>query len=311
MTSETSAINYEPTIADALPVDLPWQGAWKNWTFWFGPLVSLAILGATVLAIGRFDTEPVLSMLPTSPGFWLLFAFSYLLTPMSEYVIFRRLWALPAEGIGALMRKRLSNELLLGYLGEVYFYSWARQHGSVTNTPFGAIKDVAILSALAGNLVTLLLLVPALPLFARYSDMMDTHLLFWSVLIVGFTSLVALVARRKLFSLPESERRFVLKVHLARVVGNLALSAVLWHIALPNVELGWWFLLVTLRQLISRLPLIPNKDVVFAGLAVLFIGRNVEISSLMALMAGLILACHLATGLYFGASDLVRRVRKL
>lgn len=230
---------------------------------------------------------------------------------MSEYWIFRRLWALPVDGLGALMRKRVSNELLLGYLGEVYFYSWARQHGSVTNAPFGAIKDVAILSALAGNLVTLFLLVPALPVLARTGGMMDTRLLTWSVLIVGATSVAALMARKRLFSLPPAERRFVLKVHLARVVGNLALSALLWHLVLPNVQLVWWFLLVTLRQLLSRLPLLPNKDVAFAGLAVLLIGPHVAIASLLALMAGLILAFHLGTGLVFGAGDLVRRVRGL
>jgi len=315
VTSETTAIAYDPSLApslaEALPADLPWQGAWRNWTFWFGPLVSVAILGATAIAIGQYDATPVLAMLPTSPTFWLLFLFSYMLTPLTEFWIFRRLWALPMEGMGALMRKRLSNELLLGYLGEVYFYSWARQHGSVTNTPFGAIKDVAILSALAGNLVTLFLLVPALPLLARTGGMMDTQLLTWSVLIVGGTSAVALFARKRLFSLPPAERGFVLKVHLARVVGNLALSALLWHLVLPDVQLSWWFLLVTLRQLLSRLPLLPNKDVVFAGLAVLLIGPHVAIASLMALMAALILAFHLGTGLIFGVGDLVRRVRKL
>jgi len=315
VTSETTVLAMEPTLpalpdlAEAIPADLALKSAWRNWTFWFGPLVSLAILAATLVAIGHFDVEPVLEMLPASPVFWLLFLFSYMLTPLSEYLIFRRLWALPVEGIGALMRKRVSNELLLGYLGEVYFYSWARQHGSMTNAPFGAIKDVAILSALAGNIVTLFLILPALPLLMQHDGVMDMRLMGWSIAIVGGTSALALLLRRRLFSLPGTERRFVLKVHLARVVGGLALSALLWHLVLPHVPLSWWFLLVTLRQLLSRLPLLPNKDVVFAGLAVLLIGPHVAISSLMALMAGLILALHLLSGLVFGLSDIVRRAR--
>ena len=316
MNSETKALAREPVlptlpdIAEAIPAELTLKSAWRNWTFWFGPLVSLAILAATVIAIGHFDVDPVLEMLPTSPLFWIVFLFSYMLTPLSEYMIFRRLWALPVEGIAALMRKRVSNELLLGYLGEVYFYSWARQHGSMTNAPFGAIKDVTILSALAGNIVTLFLLLPALPLLMRYDGVMDMRLMGWSIAIVGGTSALALLLRKRLFSLPASQRRFVLKVHLTRVVGGLSLSALLWHLVLPDVALSWWFLLVTLRQLLSRLPLLPNKDVVFAGLAVLLIGPHVAISSLMALMAGLILALHLLSGLVFGLSDVVRRATK-
>lgn len=308
MNSETTTLPMNAPLDFPTMETLRKKAPWRSWTFWFGPMISLAILAATLIALRHFDARPVLALLPTSPLFWAVFLFSYMLTPISEYMIFRRLWALPVEGIAALMRKRVSNELLLGYVGEVYFYSWAREHGSVTNAPYGAIKDVAILSALAGNLVTLFLLIPSLPLIYRYEGVIDPQLLFWSVLIVGGTSAVALLFRRKLFSLPRAERRFVLAVHLVRIVGSLALAALLWHLVLPKVALLWWFLLVTLRQLISRLPLLPNKDVMFAGIAVLLIGPHVAISALMAMMAGLILAAHLVTGLIFGGGDLVRKL---
>jgi hypothetical protein len=36
-------------------------------------------------------------------------------------VIYRRLWHIPASGIAALLRKQVSNELLMSYLGEVQF----------------------------------------------------------------------------------------------------------------------------------------------------------------------------------------------
>lgn len=45
-------------------------------------------------------------------------------------------------GIGALLRKLVSNELLLGYLGEAQFYAWARSRTNMTTAPFGAIKDI-------------------------------------------------------------------------------------------------------------------------------------------------------------------------
>lgn len=305
----TMPIDVSPSLPDI--TDLRPSSLWRSWTFWFGPLISIGILAATIMALRHFDTAPIMDMLPTSPVFWLVFAFTYAITPLSEFLIFRRLWSLPFAGIGALLRKRLSNELLVGYSGEVYFYSWAREHGSVTNTPYGAIKDVAILSALAGNFVTLFLLLPALPLLASHEGVIDAQLMAWSIAIVGGTSALAVLLRKRLFSLPRPERQFVLAVHLVRIIGSLALTALLWHLVLPDVDFSWWFLLVTLRQLLSRLPLLPNKDVVFAGLAIVLIGPHVAITSLMALMAGLMLAAHLLTGIVFGGGDLVQKlVRK-
>jgi hypothetical protein len=55
-------------------------------------------------------------------------------------------------------------------------------------------------------------------------------------------------------------------------------------------------LLAAVRQLLSRLPLLPNKDLVFAGVAMFLIGRSVAIHDLMTMMASLILATHLVVG---------------
>ena len=51
---------------------------------------------------------------------------------------YRKLWGLPFSGIAALLRKMVSNELLLGYLGEVQFYAWARSRLNMATAPFGA-----------------------------------------------------------------------------------------------------------------------------------------------------------------------------
>ena len=65
-----------------------------------------------------------------------------------------------------------------------------------------------------------------------------------------------------------------------------------------------WLALATLRMLISRLPFLPNKDVIFAGLAVLLLGHDAEISSLMAMIAALLLVTHLVVGAIFATIDL-------
>jgi hypothetical protein len=116
-----------------------------------------------------------------------------------------------------------------------------------------------------------------------------------------------LLWRRQIFSLPRADLRFIFAMHIARLVVATGLSALLWHLALPQIPLVWWLLLATIRLLISRLPFVPNKDVVFAGLAVFMLGHDVEIASLLTLMAGLILLTHLLVGTTFAVSDLLRR----
>jgi hypothetical protein len=69
-------------------------------------------------------------------------------------------------------------------------------------------------------------------------------------------------------------------------------------------------MLATLRLLVSRLPLIPNKELVFAGLALFLIGRNAAAADAMALMAGLFLAAHLIVGVALGAGEVVGATRK-
>ena len=122
---------------------------------WIGPAVSVLILLAVIFQLRQLDFRHLLGLLPFSPPFWIAFAAYYFAGPFSEWVIFRRLWSLPVGGFTALLRKLVSNEILLGYLGEVYFYAWARRHAQITTAPFGAIKDVTILSAVSYTHLTL------------------------------------------------------------------------------------------------------------------------------------------------------------
>jgi hypothetical protein len=47
----------------------------------------------------------------------------------------------------------------------------------------------------------------------------------------------------------------------------------------------------------------PNKDIVFAGLAVFMIGHDAEIGELMTMMATLTLAMHLGLGLILSLAE--------
>lgn len=305
-----SVVPLDPAVLDPAVLDpRPLIQSGRNWTRWAGPLVSVLILVVALHQFHGIDPASLWGMVPGSITFWAAFALYYLAGPLSEWVIFRRLWSIPADGFAALLRKLVSNEILLGYLGEVYFYAWARRSAKITTAPFGAIKDVTILSALVGNGVTLVMVAFAVPLLSAVDARLNTWEVGGSILFVLATSLVAMLLRKRLFTLPRTELWVVAGIHLLRIIATTVLAAMMWHLLLPDIALSWWILLGTLRQLVSRLPFLPNKDVVFAGMAAFLIGRDSEIVSAMALMASLILAAHLLVGMAMGATGLLRESR--
>jgi len=271
------------------------------------PLAFSALIGlGVVLELRGMDVRQIVALVPRSPIFWAVFTAFYLAGPLSEWVIYRRLWDLPAGCLTALLRKLVCNELLLGYLGEAYFYTWARRRTQMSAAPFGAIKDVAILSAMVGNAVTLVLLIATWPFIRSTPLGLENGSVVLSLGIVLATSIALMAFRHRIFTLDRGELRFIAMAHLARIAITTALSALLWHMALPGVPLIWWLFLATLRLLISRLPLVPNKDIVFAGVAVLALGRETDIAALMTMMASAILLVHLTLGAVMVLNDLLR-----
>ena len=287
-----------PAGPDGLPPSLPaLPRSERGWTWWVGTIITLAVLVAAMLQLAQLDLARVAAIVPSSPAFWLVFALSYFAGPLGDYAIFRRLWQIPVAGFFALLRKLIGNELITGYVGDLYFYTWARQRTSMTSAPFGAVKDVAILSAMAANAVTLVLMVLAYPLLDTLHLGIDTTAFFASVALMLVISSGVLFFRKKLFSLPARDLWVVTFVQTARVIATLVLTGLCWHLALPAESVELWVLLSAMRMLLSRLPFLPNKDVVFAALAVFMIGQDAEVGALMAMMASLLLATHLGLGL--------------
>jgi hypothetical protein len=270
-------------------------------------LISVALLVVIAHQFRNMTFASIEAMIPRTVGFWLIFAAWYLVSPVCEWVIYRRLWTLPLSGIGALLRKLVSNELLLGYLGEAQFYAWARSRVNMTAAPFGAIKDVTVLSALVGNVFTVAILIPTWPLLRSNEFGPELHTVFISLGVVLASSFAILLFRRKLFSMSRPELRFIVLVHLFRTVAQLGLAALMWHWVLPAVPLHLWLILSTLRMLVSRLPLVPNKEVVFAGIALMVLGQEADIASLLAMIAAITLAAHLVVGASFGLAGVVEQ----
>lgn len=281
-----------------LPTDLHW---------WAGALLSAAGLVAVGLQLGRDGLAHAARSAPHSPVFWLTFAAYYLTPPACEWIIFRRLWRLPILGIAALARKQVSNELVFGYSGEAQFYLWARRHANLATSPFGAVKDVAMLSAIAGNVATLALMTANGSLLAPFVAGPLGRTFAASAALVAVASVAMFLLRRRLFSLPANDLAAIAAVHAMRIVGSMLLLGALWHLLLPQMRLDGLLVLATLRIMLSRLPFLPAKDVVFAGLVAALLGRGASVVPAIAMLGSLVVASHVAVAVCSAAVGLVRR----
>jgi hypothetical protein len=269
-----------------------------------GPLLSVLILFVVADALGRRDLNSLWHMTPATLWFWVGAAVFLSIQPVADFLIFRGLWPIPMSGLGALFRKSASNELLFGYSGELQFYLWARRHASVPGSPFGAVRDVAVLSALAGNVVTIALLLAAIALPGPLEfGAMSPHVLWSGVLLVA-SSMAVMLFRRRLLAVSRAQFWRIGAIHLVRSLAMTAMIGLLWAMVVPGVSPGWWLLLAAGRQFVTRLPFLPNKDVVFAGLAAGMLHGAPDVAETVALVAGVIFVGQVAIGAALALADL-------
>lgn len=267
-------------------------------------LLMVAALGYELFDRGLAGLSKIA---PSSWLFYIFFALFYLGPPTFDFIIFRKLWRIPASGMVALHRKRIANEVVLGYSGEAYFYAWARQRMQMVAAPFGAVKDVSILSAIAGNAITLGMLAMALPLAAGLLTPTLYNAAVVSVVVMIAMSVPFLIFSKRVFSLQRGTLWWIFGIHSVRLLLGSFLLACVWHFAMPEVSLGMWLILAASRMLVSRLPLVPNKDLLFASFAILLIGQGEALSELMAFVAALTLLVHVTLIAGFGFLGLVRK----
>ena len=290
---------------DPLPLAVRQSSLWR----WATPALSVIILASVgyqlFLSPKKIPLADIWNLIPTNPLFWIVLVAYYFVPIFADFAIFKRLWNIPFEGLIALTRKQVGNELLVDYVGEVYFYSWARKKLDMTTSPFGAVKDVAITSALVGNGATLTMMAVAYPYVGRVELPTSARAILISLGIVILISVVVLAFGKRLFSLTKAQLWSVAAIQSARIATTTGLIALAWSLALPQVAFGWWIVLATVRLMLARLPLLTNKDVLFAGVAVFLIGPGKDIDALMTMMATIILIMHLAVGALLAIGDLV------
>ncbi len=277
----------------------------KLWSTWLSRILSGALLIALMLQLGQIDAKQLHSALPQNLWFLPVLLALYFALPIADWIIFRRLWALPASGFFILLAKRIGNEVLISYSGEVYFYLWARKRTDLSAAPFGAIKDVNILSALAANLVALLLLLLTYPFLSQLplGAYTDTSVICAAALLL--LSFLILFFSRRVFTLERTQLWWIFGIHILRLLAGVLLCALLWFIILPGPHFGFWLVLSMVRLLVGRLPFLPNKEALFAVIAIFLVGQDSAVSTLITLTTTAILALHILVAAMLGALALL------
>ncbi|KTT68748.1 hypothetical protein [Sphingomonas endophytica] len=255
--------------------------------FFVGMIVWMTL---KVRAIGWRE---VIASLPVNPLFYVLFVIGFLILPASEIAVFRTIFGRPLPGgFPVYIRKRILNAALVGYSGEVYLFVWLRRVIGLPNKTIAiGLKDNAILSALASGMVTLALLIA----FAAAGD--ARRIAAWldpgpALLIAGLMGIIFLApllfrVRSQLIAMPLRQTLQVMGIHSARIVATVVLQATQWAVVLPQEPWGVWLVFLTAQMVISRLPVIPNRDLLFLSAALEMSGT---VDGPREAMAGLLLA---------------------
>lgn len=264
-------------------------------------VIAVAVVAFMYERLSEIGWDATLAALPRAPMFYVFFAVAYWILPFAEMLIYRALWPIRWRSLPVFIRKRVYNELMFDYSGEAYLYLWAKD--AVPPSPRGilsTIKDVNLLSGLASNSLTLLMLPVVIlgghvTLLQAPGDHPLVPLLLCAVLALALMAMLY-VFRRRIFSLSRRDAAVVGGLHVTRLLTIFALQVAQWSAALPQVPIGEWLMFLAAQLLLTRIPFLPNRDVMMmwlgVALAKAIAAPQAQVASMFLAAGALSLATH-------------------
>lgn len=241
---------------------------------WFNRIVQIGIVGVLVYQLIQVGWVEVLRSLPTNPLFYVLQLVIYMALPISELFIYKKSWNFNIrQGLPVFVYKKIYNSDVITYSGEVYLYYWAKKKFNYSKRDIVAlIRDNNILSTLSSTMIAILLIGVFLTFgHIGFNEIMgrEDHLWIpWILLVFIVLGAIAWYNRRLWFSLSRNEALYILRVHISRLMVVHALEMLQWVVAIPAVSMNNWFSLMAAKIATSRIPLLPNKDLLFVSIVI-------------------------------------------
>jgi hypothetical protein len=218
--------------------------------------------------------DEIWAALPRTPWFYVLLTCAYITMPIAEVFVYRTIWDIPMwKHLPVLARKRVLNEGVMGYSGEAYLCLWAHRNAHLPgNKILSTVKDNNILSAMVSTSAALLLFLGFM-LSGKLSDVTGGDISNnWALVAMLSVSAmlipIAIKFRKHLLALPMSKIRKVMAIHAARLLTQEGLQICYWMVVLPFVPLSAWLTFTAAQMLLTRVPLLPNKDLMLLGLGI-------------------------------------------
>lgn len=234
-----------------------------------GCIILYLVHQLTLMGWGR-----VWESLPQTPYFYLTILAMYALLPVSEVLIYGRIWGLrPSESFPLMMRKRVLNADVVGYSGEVFLLAHARRKvDRPVRRIASEIKDNLILSSAASILVAVLVLSVLLgsgyvALSELMGDATPGYVVLGGTILVLVGGLVVQF-RDAIFALDTRTLGVLMGVHFGRFLLSSILQVVQWWVVLPDAPFSAWATLLIVFIVTNRIPFLPSRDLVFAGVGI-------------------------------------------
>lgn len=245
---------------------------------WSQRIINLVVLSWLVYQLSNIGWLDVWQALPTQPLFYVLFLILFIQLPLFEIFIYRLTWYFNAlQSIPIFFIKRVFNKDIMGYSGEVYFFTWATKILGIKKTEaFQIIKDNNIISSVASTLMSIGLL--SIFFFTNQIKIIDwianQNLMY---VVGGIIAVIALLIffikfRHLVISMPSKTALQIFGLQMGRLLLVQTLNLFMYYVVLPTVPLYIWFTYIAIEIILSRIPFLPSKDLIFVGIGISIAG---------------------------------------
>jgi len=211
----------------------------------------------------------VLQSLPSQPWFYVLFFVLYVTLPVAEVLIYKQVWTFKAwEGFKVFITKKVYNDEVMGYTGEVYLYTWGRKlAGKSDKDVLKNIRDNSIISAVNSNITAFLLIGVLISAgqvnVAELIGNVNYLYVALGIFVTAVLSVLFIRFRKYLFDLPLKTAATIFGIYTVRFAIHHALLMLSWAIVIPDTPISVWFTFLATIIVVNRIPFIPSKDLVF------------------------------------------------
>jgi len=212
--------------------------------------------------------------LPVRPLFYILYLPLFFILPISEIFIYKIIWSVPYNKLlPPLLVKKVYNNEVLGYSGEVFLYWWGRSELGKSNIDvMRSIKDNNVISVIVSTLFTLIILFIFFEtnptVFSRWMHKIPDSQVYYIVILVAVITGLIIKFKRYIISLSLISSLEIFGIHFLRHVLVVVIQIYQWHIILPEISYHIWFTFVVAQILLAMLPFVPNKDLLFISISI-------------------------------------------